>query len=145
MTALIGVVASSITGKTALSLSPVRSLSNRVLGCYVWVLTRARYQKGDAMSKAVSASTSEKRVKDSGYWLHWIALVCEAFGSLLVFLEARRLNVILGTAVFHVDYAGQSPPGYQDWWHNSGALGFALLLTGILLTGVALLIGRHRD
>lgn len=46
-------------------------------------------------------------------------------------------------AAGHGDYGGQPPPGFQDWWHNSGGLGFAFLLTGTLLTGVVLFVGHH--
>jgi len=79
----------------------------------------------------------------SGYWLHWCALVCEGLGSLLVFLEAHRISVELATGVAHADFAGQPPPGYQAWWYDSGGLGFALLLAGIMLTGIALFVDHH--
>ncbi len=103
------------------------------------------HSRSGAADNSVSPSASGRTLHLPGYWLHWVALLFEAFGSLLVFLEARRFNVILTTAVFHVDYAGGAPLGYRDWWHNSGALGFGLLLTGILLGGIALFIDRRRD
>jgi hypothetical protein len=81
-------------------------------------------------------------------WCHWVALACEAFGALLIFLEGQRINAQIDAQVRgdgHVDYVAQFLPGYQDWWHTSGGVGFMLLLIGIVLSGFALALEYKRD
>lgn len=98
----------------------------------------------NAKSPPDEAAAKEDQVKTRASWLHWTALLFELVGSLLVFLEARRFSAQL-QAAGHVDYAGAPPPGFQDWWHNSGGIGFALLAGGVVLTATALFVDRGRD
>jgi hypothetical protein len=70
-------------------------------------------------------------------YCHLVALGFEAVGSLFIFLEARRIIAQLHVAGF-AGYGGEAPAGYRNWLHDSGVLGFGLLLTGIILTGVVL-------
>lgn len=82
------------------------------------------------------------KVQVSGFWLHWAALVCEFFGSLLVFLEARRFDSQF-QGIYH-GWFNKLQPGYGGWWYDSGGVGFLLLALGIVLTGSALALD-HRS
>ena len=82
--------------------------------------------------RAVNSSWLRARV----HWLHWAALVSEFIGSLFIYLEARRFE-----SQFQGIYKGwwsKIQPGYDNWWHNCGSLGFVLLARGVLPTGAAL-------
>ena len=72
--------------------------------------------------------------------LHWLALLIETLGTLLVWLDTVRLNarnpaegITLG-----------DPPGYAHWWYHCSFAGFSLLLLGILVAGVSLLLEHYR-
>jgi hypothetical protein len=71
---------------------------------------------------------------------HSVALVMETLGTILVWLDAIRLNarnpargVMLG-----------DPPKYEGWWYHSSFVGFSLLLFGILLAAVSLFL-EHKQ
>jgi hypothetical protein len=74
---------------------------------------------------------------------HFAALLCEATGASLIFLEARRLDALPG--FLDASYDNRRPlPGYGSWIYHSGAWGFALLLLGILVAGTAVWL-EHRE
>ena len=54
----------------------------------------------------------------SGYRLHWATLLFEAFGSLLVFLEARRMSAQLeapATSTMAASLCRIASAWVQDW------------------------------
>ena len=83
------------------------------------------------------------RPRKIGLYVHAIALLIEAAGTALVYLDSVRMDAQL-SAAGHVDYAGQAPAGYQGWLHNSAGIGFSLLMLGILMAGIVLWF-EHRE
>ena len=66
--------------------------------------------------------------------LHTLALAIETIGTLLVFLDARRMDAQLHAAGF-ASYGGEAPPSYQHWYYHYALAGFTFLLLGILTQG----------
>jgi hypothetical protein len=65
-------------------------------------------------------------------------------GSLFIFFEAVRIKVQLHYTAL-ADATGNPPRGHDGWLYDSGALGFGLLLSGIVIAGIALFLEHRAD
>jgi hypothetical protein len=73
--------------------------------------------------------------------LHFCALILEALATLFIFLEAARFDAMAGI-LGYASFAGE-PVKYQHWYYHCGVLGFAFLVTGILVSACCLYL-EHR-
>ena len=65
--------------------------------------------------------------------LHYVALLFEAAGATLIFLESLRLSETIIQLGF-MSYSGP-PEEFNVWYYNSGTLGFVFLICGIIASG----------
>lgn len=63
--------------------------------------------------------------------VEYSALVVEAAGAFLIFMEARRMDATFGLLGASFDYT-KPIPGYEGWIYHAGVTGFVCLLVSVL-------------
>jgi hypothetical protein len=71
--------------------------------------------------------------------LHFIAILLEFFGTLLIFLNAKLIEAKIPMDS-GIAFVIGTPEGFDAWYYHCSEIGFALLFTGIILASCCLFL-----